>query len=85
MTGVKIVLDAEGKCPEYLDEVQRGEVVEARVETISVLTHGTVGGQPTVGLYSRDASGRLIFTETTAKLFVTAAKMMEARYPELMV
>jgi hypothetical protein len=51
---------------------------------IAVLENGTNEGRPTIALRLDlpDGSGSLV-TETTARLFCTAARAIMARYPDL--
>jgi hypothetical protein len=54
---------------------------DAKIE-LAVSPHGTASGKPTV-LMRITAEGKSFVVPTTARLFCTMAKMIEARYPDL--
>ena len=48
------------------------------------LPNGTVEGMPTVNICFELPDGRIVLTETTMRIFCSAARAFEARYPEVM-
>lgn len=58
------------------------DVAEADAIEVLVLDRGTVSGKPSVALHITLGHGHIL-AQTSARLFVTAAKMIEAKYPDL--
>lgn len=52
---------------------------------VGVLDHGMTSGQPSIGIRLDLPDGRSVVAETSARLFVTAANAIQARYPDLFV
>lgn len=50
---------------------------------VAVLSGGTDSGKPSVSFRFDLPDGRTVLAETTARLFVTAAKAIEAKFPDL--
>lgn len=59
-----------------------GHIEEATDIEVLVLDHGMVGGRPSVTIHIT-MDGKHIIAQTSARLFCTAAKMIEAKYPDL--
>lgn len=51
---------------------------------VAVLNGGMDSGLPSVALRIQLDDGTIILAETSAKLFCTAGRMFEAKYPEIM-
>lgn len=51
---------------------------------VGVLEGGMTSGAPSVAIRIDLDDGRHVVVETTAKLFVSAAKLIEGRYPDLL-
>ena len=85
MLALKINMEGDGA----LKDVRR--VVEASDIEVLVLDHGMDSGQPSVTIHITLPAGqgetakseRHIIAQTSARLFCTAAKMIEAKYPDL--
>lgn len=62
------------------------DLCDAAGITLAVTPYGLKSGRPAVliKIESFDATGQTIVIPTTARLLVTMAKMIEARYPDLM-
>jgi hypothetical protein len=63
-----------------------GHLEEADAIEVLVLDHGMASGKPSVTLHItfQNAIGdRHVVAQTSARLFCTAAKMIEAKYPDL--
>lgn len=50
---------------------------------VAVLDGGMTSGQPSVSLRLDLPDGRVVVTETSARLLCTLARMIEAKYPKL--
>lgn len=50
---------------------------------VIVLDRGMTSGRPSVALRLDLPDGQTVVAETSARLFVTAARAVEARYPDL--
>jgi len=76
MTGLRIVLEADGQFPEMA-----GKTVH-RLDGFAVtsLAGGTTSGAPSIAIIAELPDGSFVFAETTLKLFLTAADMFKARH-----
>lgn len=57
--------------------------LSGKITTI-VIEKGTQSGAPSVALLLEDQDGKPYIVETTAKLFVSTANMIKAKYPDLL-
>jgi hypothetical protein len=68
-----------------LKEFPKEKIIHANGEiTVSSLPRGMESGRPSVTLIIDLPDGRKVVAETSARLFVTAAKALEARYGNLL-
>lgn len=58
------------------------DVAEADAMEVLVLDGGMEGGRPSVTIHIRLGHGHIV-AQTSARLFCTAARMIEAKYPDL--
>lgn len=65
------------------DEAMATVLYDASI-MLGVLHRGTAKGYPSVIIRIDTPDGHVFLTHTTARLLVTAAKLIEARYPGLM-
>lgn len=80
MIGLRIVLDGDGAWPDLAEKQRRGELLVASQLAVSALAGGTASGAPSVAIRVDLDDGRVVFVETTLKLFLTAADALRARH-----
>lgn len=76
MIALKINLNGDGALS-HIDRVEEATDIE-----VLLLDGGMEGGKPSVTIHIT-LDGRHIVAQTSARLFCTAAKMIEARHPDL--
>lgn len=83
MIGMTVILEGDGA----FQDLQGREVVHlangAPPIAVAVLDGGMASGRPSVALRIDLPDGRVVVAETSARLFVTAARAISARYPDL--
>jgi hypothetical protein len=84
MIGMSIILDGDNAWPDLRDKKIVHLANDAPPIQIAVLEGGLVSGRPSIALRIDLPNGKHVVAETTARLFVTAARAIEARYPGLM-
>jgi hypothetical protein len=82
MTPLTIILDPQ-RANEYLTEhgLEEGFV---RIDAVLIQNDGTSGGRPCAIIAMVDEQGRRFVAKTTLRLFVSAARAMHARHPDLL-
>lgn len=63
---------------------ERHELIEDAAIELGIAPAVLSSGRPGVLIKITDGDGDTVVIPTTARLFVTMAKMIEARYPDLM-
>ena len=67
---------------------EEGDVVrfadEASLVDVAVLPRGMASGRPSVAIRLHLEDGSTVIAQTSARLFVTAARAIHARYPDLL-
>jgi hypothetical protein len=58
---------------EYAHMLANKAIIQGRITTCSVLEAGTTNKRTSVGLVIETEDGKVIFAETTARCFITAA------------
>lgn len=83
MIAMTIILDGDAA----FEDLQGRDVIHladgAPPIQVAVLDGGLASGRPSVALRIDLPDGRAVVAETTARLFVTAARAIVARYPDL--
>lgn len=59
------------------------KIVQSNALQLAVVDKGMGSGQPSVALRVDLPDGKILITETSARLFCTAARAIMARYPNL--
>lgn len=77
MIALEIIMNGDSCWPDLV-LFEEGERL-----AIAVLSGGTTEGHPSVTIRIDLPSDRIVLAQTTARLFCTAAKMIEAKYPDL--
>jgi hypothetical protein len=72
---IKVILEGDNQFPEL-----KGKTDEASLYALTVLPAGMSSGNPSIGIISQMPNGRFVLSQTSLKLFLSAAKAMEARY-----
>ena len=85
MPELSIKLEGDKAWPDLRDNpnVLNGMGNDASIQ-LAVLDHGTTNGRPTVAIRIDLPDGKIVITETTARLFVQVAKIIETKYPGLL-
>ena len=84
MLGLDLDLEGDGAWPDLAGRL--GDVLHLREGTtirLAVLTAGMTSGRPAVGIRLDLPDGRVLVAETSARLLVTAARAIAARFPDL--
>lgn len=64
-------------------DLEIDKIVQSNDLRLVVIDKGMKGGQPSVALRVDLPDGRVVISETSARLFCTSARMIMARYPNL--
>lgn len=87
MNSIKFTMKGDGTWP----DLSQKEVIHVKGAEIglAVLDKGTASGRPSLSFRidlpdGADGKGRVVIFETTARLLVTAAQILMAKYPDLM-
>lgn len=83
MIAMTIILDGDNAWPDLKDKEIIHLANGARPVQVAVLPGGLRSGRPSVALRLDLPDGRVVVAETTARLFVSAARAISARYPNL--
>lgn len=83
MIPMTIILDGDNAWPDLKDKDIVHLANGAKPVQVAVLPGGLRSGRPSVALRIDLPDGRVVIAETTARLFVTAARAIMARYPDL--
>lgn len=83
MIGMSIILDGDNAWPDLKDKPPIHLGNGAPPLQVAVLKGGMTSGRPSIAIRADLPDGRVLVAETTARLFVSAARAIEARYPDL--
>ena len=84
MIGLKLILEGDGAWTDLSVEDVIHIAGESPPLQVAVLDGGLVSGRPSVAIRADLPDGRTVVVETSARLFVTAAQAIHARYPDLL-
>lgn len=79
MPALNIVADGDNAWP---DLKEKG-FIEGDLEAVAFLAGGMVSGQPAVALRIRLPDGSYVIAQTSGRLFSSAGRMLNAKYPKL--
>jgi hypothetical protein len=86
--GMTVNLDGDNAWPELREKMGTDQIIDlmdsGQTLKVAVLESGMASGAPSVALRFDLPDGRSVIAQTSAKLFVGAARMILARYPSLM-
>lgn len=86
MPKINLDLKGRGAWPDMGQLREEGRLIiipdEAAID-IAVLHDGTESGEPSVGFRFHLPDGKVAFAQTTVRLFLMSARMIEAKYPDL--
>lgn len=82
MIAMKIILEGDGCWPDLADNPNLIEVKDGNME-VALLDKGMASGRPSVAFRIDLPDGKIVFAQTTARLFCMAAKAFMAKYPDL--
>lgn len=83
MPALTIVMDGDKAWPDLRDKKILHLGNDAPPLQVAVLAGGMASGKPSVTLRVDLPDGRTVLAETSARLFVSAARAITARYPDL--
>lgn len=76
MIPLEIHVDGDGAWPDMKDK----EVIETQLRGIAALSDGMNSGRASVGLRIDLPDGRVVFAQTSMRLFLNAAKVFMVKY-----
>lgn len=80
MIGMSIILDGDNAWPDLRD---KPDVHHVRGMSVAALAGGMTSGMPSVCFRIDLPDGSTVLAETSGRLFITAARAIAARFPEL--
>lgn len=83
MIGLVMNLQGDGCWPDLRDNPKVVHVENGKPIQVAALPGGMVSGRPSVSIRIDLADGTIVVAETSARLFLFAARALKARYPEL--
>lgn len=83
MISMHIILDGEGVWPDLHDRPVIHLANDAPPIQVAVLDSGMSSGRPSVALRIELPDGTRVLAETSARLFCSAARAIEGRFPDL--
>jgi hypothetical protein len=84
MISMNIIMQGDNCWPDLADDkvvIHLGE--GSKPIQVAVLDGGLKSGRPSVAIRTDLPDGTVVIAETTARLFVTAARAVLAKYPDL--
>jgi hypothetical protein len=88
MLHLYINMQGDGCWPDLVAKANDGRLIDLMNTKgeirLAVLDAGMQSGSPSVSIRIDLPDGKTVVTETSAKLFVTAARMIQAKYPHLL-
>lgn len=86
MPTINVNLDGEGVWPDMEQLINDGKLIiipdEAAID-IAVLDDGTVSGEPSMAFRFHLPDGKVVFAQTTLRLYLLTASVIQAKYPDL--
>lgn len=86
MPRINVNLEGDGAWSDMGQLIDEGRLIiipdESAID-ISVLEDGTVSGEPSVAFRFHLPDGRVAFAQTTMRLFLMSARLIQAKYPNL--
>ncbi len=86
MPTINLNLNGEGAWPDMEQLINDGKLIiipdEAAID-IAVLDDGTVSGEPSVAFRFHLPDGKVAFAQTTLRLYLLTASVIQAKYPDL--
>lgn len=83
MIGMTIILNGDNAWPDLQDKDIIHLANDAPPLQVATLDGGLASGRPSVAIRIDLPDGKTIVAETTARLFCSAAKAIQAKYPDL--
>lgn len=83
MIPLSIKLDGDNAWPDLKDKPIIHVAKDAPAIQVAVLSGGMSSGRPSVAIRIDLPTGESVIAETSARLFCTAARAIEARFPKL--
>lgn len=80
MIGMTINFEGDGAWP----DLKGKEIINVEHIKVTVLEMGMASGRPSVAFRLDLPDGRVVIAQTSARLFLQSAKLIEARYPALL-
>ena len=80
MPSLRIILDGDGAWPDLTQKANDGLLLQGKWTGIAALPGGMASGRPSVSIRIDLPDGRVVWTETSMRLFLSAARAFTARY-----
>lgn len=84
MTHMNIILDGDNAWPDLKDKPADKFHHSKDIAAVAMLNGGMVSGRPSVAFRIELDDGSTVVAETSARLFVSAARAIHARHPDLL-
>lgn len=82
MIPLRVIMDADAAWPDLADKPVI-HLDETALLQVGVLSGGMVSGRPSIAIRFDLPDGRVVIAETSARLFVSAAKLISGKFPDL--
>ncbi len=79
---LEIRLEGDVSFPEYKEHVKEGKIISVSHIKLTALTAGMSSNKTSVALFIDLPDGKVVFAETSLRLFLIAARMLQAKYGE---
>lgn len=84
MSHINLILHGDGAFADLGKELEKAVLVPADSPiSVALLDRGMVSGRPSVAIRLDLPDGKSVIAQTSARLFVTAARAIMARHPDL--
>lgn len=83
MPAMKIILEGDNALPEYAKHAEEGRIIRGEISALTALPAGMTSGLPSIGIWIELDDGRVVFGETSMRLFQTASAAFKGRYGDV--
>lgn len=77
---LRVIVDGDGGFSEVYPGKSPDDVVEGRLDAITGLARGMTSGAPSVALMISLPDGKVVFAQTSLRLFLAAGDALKARH-----
>ena len=83
MAELRIILEGDGAFPELGKTIKEDKLIEGVLDAITALPGGMASGLPSVAFVINLPDGRVMFAETSMRMFQMAAAAFKGRYGDV--